>query len=257
MKKITLSLLTFLLASVFQAQTFSTGTVQLSSSGLNYTAKLDVTSSLVTVTIIAPSDRWMALGFSNAAVSFMAAGTDIIAFDGTNLTDRTLGGIGVYDLDAVQSWTITSNTVVSGVRTLVGTRALNTGETNDYVFSATATAINLTFARASSATFILQPHSGLNNAGNRPTNLTLGNNIFEIDKFKMFPNPAKNFTIIEFPNYVINGEVNVYDSLGRLIVKQNLTNIDNKLSTNNLKSGTYMIVVRTDYGNATKNLIVE
>ena len=238
-------------------QTFSTGTVQLSASGLNYTGKVDVTSSLVTITMIGPSDRWMAFGFTTAAIVNMASGSDIVAFDGTNLTDRTLGGIGVYDLDAVQSWTMTSNSVASGVRTVVGTRALNTGETDDYVFSPSAGSINLIYSRASSATFILQPHGGLANAGNRASNFTLGNNSFAIDTFKMYPNPSNGFTIIELPSYLTSSEAKIYDALGRVVKKQVITPTKNKIETSDLKTGTYMIVIRSDYGNATKTLIVE
>lgn len=258
MKKTTFTLFTLLITAVFFGQTYSTGIKQLSSSGLDYKAQVDVTSSLVTVTMIGPSDRWMALGFSNASVVNMASGTDVIAFDGTNLTDRTLGGIGVYDLDSGtgQSWTITSNTINAGVRTLVGTRVLNTGEANDYVFSAAAGSLNLCFSRAATATFTLQPHGGLSNAGNVASNLTLGNDSFKIDDFKIYPNPAKGFTTIELPTNVDSGTVKIYDSLGRVVKNQTVSTSQNEINTSELTTGTYMVVLRTEYGNATKTLLV-
>ncbi|MEM0542594.1 T9SS type A sorting domain-containing protein [Flavobacterium sp. j3] len=252
MKKITLSLLTILLTNSLFSQTFSTGTIQFFP---EYSVKIDVTTTQVTLTQIMPSDRWYALAFNNNG---MDSG-DIVAFiNTTNISDRQLGGFAVPVADAVQSWTTISNTVTGNVRTVVSTRALNTGEPDDYVFSATAGSINLACARASSASFTLAPHGGSANAVSTAAySVTLDNATFKFNDFKMYPNPSQGLTVIELPNNIETGVVKMYDVLGRVVKNQTITATENQITTSDLKTGNYLVVLRTDYGNVTKNLIVE
>lgn len=255
MKKITLGLFTLLFTSAFFGQTYSTGTVVLNSTNstnLNYSAKIDVTSTLVTLTLIGPSTGWLGIGFDN---STMADSGDVVIFDGTNLTDRTFNGFAVTPvLDAQQDWTVTSNTVSSGVRTVVGTRDRDTGDSNDYTFSASAQSINLVYARKV-ANFTVAYHGG-NSCGSVLASITLGNENFKLDDFKIYPNPSEGFTNIELPANVDNGTVKLYDALGRVVKNQNITRNDNKIDISELSTGTYILVLRTEYGNATKKLLV-
>lgn len=253
MKKITLSLLSLFSVATAFGQTFSTGNIQLFP---EYRVKIDVTSTLVTLTQTMPSDRWYSLAFDNNGA--MNAGDIIVYINTVNISDRQLIGYQVPEADATQSWTTTSNTVVSNVRTVVSTRALNTGEAGDYVFSASAGSINLACSRSSSASFTLQPHGGLANAVSTATYaVTLPNEDFDIAAFKLFPNPAKGSTSIELPANINEAQVKIYDNLGRVIRNQSITRSDNNVSTSDLSTGTYLVVVRTDYGNATKTLIIE
>lgn len=250
MKKITL-LFTLFFASFLNGQTFSTGTIQLFP---EYSVKIDITSSLVTLTQIMPSNKWYSLAFDNNS---MVSG-DIIAFINTqNISDRQLVGFQVPTADAVQSWTTTSNTVNGTTRTVVSTRALNTGEPDDYVFSASAGSINLACSRASSNSFNLAPHGGSANAVSTATfAVTLNNQEFDLNSFKLYPNPAKENTNIFLPENIQSGIVKIYDNLGRVVNKQEIT-VDNSLiNTSNLPAGNYLVVLRTDFGNATKNLII-
>ena len=75
MKKISSFLLLLVSLTAF-AQTYTTGTVTLSSTaGLTMSIKLDVGAN-VTMTLTGPSARWFAVGFN---ASSMAAGTDVAA----------------------------------------------------------------------------------------------------------------------------------------------------------------------------------
>lgn len=255
MKKITLSLLALLSSSLFFGQTYSTGTLNLTSTNgtsLNYSAKIDVTSALVTMTLIGPSTGWLGIGFDNAT---MANAGDVVIFDGTNLTDRTFNGFAVTPvLDAQQDWTVVSNTVADGVRTLVGTRARDTGDANDYTFSASAQSLTLVYARKV-ANFTVAYH-GQSSCGSVVANVTLGNENFKIEDFKLYPNPAKGFTNIELPMNVESGVVKLYDALGRVVKNQIINKNDNQINTSDIMAGTYILVLRTEYGNATKNLLV-
>ena len=162
MKKTTLLfafLLLFILPATY-AQTYTTGVVNLSSTaGLAMTAKIDVTTQ-VTLTLTGPAGRWFALGFN---ASSMTNGTDVVGVhSATTLSafDCKLTGFAAPVTDAQQNWTITSDVVSAGTRTIIATRALNTGDANDYVFSATPTAISLIWSRSNSATFTYSNHGG-------------------------------------------------------------------------------------------------
>lgn len=164
MKKSTLLLSFFLLfiLPISFAQTYTTGVVNLSSTaGLAMTAKIDVTTQ-VTLTLTGPAGRWFALGFN---ASSMTNGTDVVGVhSATTLSafDCKLTGFAAPVTDAQQNWTITSDVVNAGIRTIIATRALNTGDANDYVFSATPTAISLIWSRSNSATFTYSNHGGGN-----------------------------------------------------------------------------------------------
>ena len=164
MKKSTLLLallLLFILPASF-AQTYTTGVVNLSSTaGLAMTAKIDVTTQ-VTLTLTGPSGRWFALGFN---ASSMTNGTDVVGVhSATTLSafDCKLTGFAAPVTDAQQNWTITSDVVNAGIRTIIATRALNTGDANDYIFPANPTSISLIWSRASTASFSYSNHGGSN-----------------------------------------------------------------------------------------------
>jgi hypothetical protein len=164
MKK-TLLILGFLLHFIRPtaiAQTYTTGVVNLSSTaGFAMTAKIDITTQ-VTLTLTGPAGRWFALGFN---ASSMTNGTDVVGVHsaGTlNAFDCKLTGFAAPVTDAQQNWTITSDIVSAGTRTIIATRALNTGDANDYIFPSTPTFISLIWARSGSATFNYSNHGGSN-----------------------------------------------------------------------------------------------
>lgn len=250
MKKFTLTLFVFISASGLVAQTFSTGTFQLRP---NYSAQIDVSPDLVTLTQTGPSDRWFSLAFNNGS---MSNGDIVVFIDTPNISDRNLIGFQVPSEDAIQNWTTIFNEVVSGVRKVVSTRVLNTGEVGDFIFSNTAGSINVGWSMAASANFTLGSHGGGSNAGHVTAGLTLGSNSFATDSFKMYPNPSAGKTTIELPNYITSATIKIYDTLGRMIKSKNITFAENTIDTADLTHGNYLVVVRTDYGNDTKTLIV-
>ena len=66
MKNFTLTLLALFIFSSISGQTFSTGTITFPAPLNEYSVKIDVTSSLVTLTQIMPNDRWYSLAFNNS-----------------------------------------------------------------------------------------------------------------------------------------------------------------------------------------------
>lgn len=252
MRKTTLAFFTTLLSGFgLSAQTYSTGTVTLTS---GFTAAIEVNSSLVTLTLVGPSTDWLGLSFN--ATSMNDNGSDVVIFDGTAMTDRTFAGIGATPpLDASQNWTVTSNVINTGVRTVTATRARDTGDSNDYTFSTSAQPLNLAWAHRPGS--LAMGYHGPGNSGATVANFTLGTENFTAESFKMYPNPAKGFTKLELPDFVSGGEIKVYDNLGRVVRVQAISESQVTINTSDLTTGSYMVVVRTDYGNATKTLIVE
>ena len=170
--RIKLSLLFLGLTINSFSQTYTTGVVNLSStSGLAMNAKIDV-GTQVTLTLTGPSGRWFAVGFN---ANSMNNGTDVVGVHSSGtLTafDCNLTGFNAPVTDPQQNWTITSDVVNAGVRTISATRALNTGDANDYVFSATPASIGLIWARSSTASFSYSYHGG-GNRGATSANFTL------------------------------------------------------------------------------------
>lgn len=250
MKKFTLAVFAaFLMVGSMNAQTYSTGNITFFG---DYSGKIDVTSTTVTLRLVGPSTSWMGVGFN---VSTMDDTGDVVIFDGTNVTDRTLNGTGnTPPLDGVQNWSVSSNTIASGVRTVVATRARNTGDANDYVFPAAAQPLNIIFARRIGSLAI--GYHGGGNCGATTVSLTLGTDDYALSKFKMYPNPSDDHATIELPNTIIAAEVAVYDFLGRIIKKESITATENRFDTSNLQKGSYMVKVSTDEGTATKTLVV-
>lgn len=127
-----------------------------------------MTTTDITVTVQGPSDRFIAFGFGTG----MANGNDAIIWStlGTGaaplqLRDHRMIGQGVEpSVDAQQDWTVSSNTVSGGNRTIVATRVLNTGDANDVTFSFAATTQNLFWSKGPSATNQLQYHGASNRA---------------------------------------------------------------------------------------------
>ncbi len=235
------------------AQTYSTGTVTFFS---NYTGKIDVTNTTVTVTLVGPNTSWLGIGFD--VTSMDDIGKDVIIFDGTSITDRSFNGEGIVPPTDTQNWTLVSNlnnTPSAGVRTVTMTRARVATQGTDYTFPLAAQPLNVLYARRPSSTVI--GYHGLGNCGAITVNLTLGNQDFEVDAFKMYPNPSKEYLIIDLPQQINSGEMKIYDTLGRVVRKQSITHSENKIDTNGLTTGTYMVVLRTEYGNATKNLVID
>jgi len=195
------------------AQSFTTGVVNLSSTpGLAMSVKLDISSN-VTMTLVGPSLRWFALGFGTGN---MEPETDVVAVHSagalTNF-DAKLIGYAAPVADALQNWTITSNQVVSGVRTIVATRPLDTGDANDYAFSAEEGTLSLIWARGSSNSFSYGYHGnsnrGIVNATFTPliTNATLSLQTY-LDGYYVNGSNPSIMRAARFINLVESGSAN-------------------------------------------------
>ena len=126
MKK-TLLILFLITSSSLFAQSFSTGTQTLTS-GLTANINIDNDTGTTTLTLAGPSNKWFGIGFGNSNMN----GTDIFMTNGSYYS-RCLfyiySGEPQADSSSNESgdWTLVSNTVSSSTRTIVATRANDTG----------------------------------------------------------------------------------------------------------------------------------
>jgi hypothetical protein len=160
--KLLIALLSIFTWVGINAQTYTTGVINLSTTaGLAMTAKIDV-GTQVTLTLTGPAGRWFALGFNAGS---MANGTDVVGVHSAgvlNSFDAELAGYSAPVTDSQQDWTISSDAVVGTTRTIIATRALNTNDPNDYTFNGVPSNISLIWARASSSSFNYSYHGSSN-----------------------------------------------------------------------------------------------
>lgn len=258
MKKITLLCLTLLSFAGF-AQQKSTGVVNLTS---NMTAALllDSGTSTVTLTLSGPNDRYFALQFGSFDFG-MQSGTDLVYWNNTTLVDAKHGGIGsTPSIDPINNWILVTNqnnSPVAGRRTLVYTRPFNTGDSNDYTFNFADNTIDLAWARASSASFVMSNHGG----GNRGLSFdvpltTLGVEDFSLEASKLYPNPSKGEFSIQTKTYL--NQVNIYTQTGafvKTIFTENNEEVVN-VEVNGLSTGIYLIELVNDNQKTWKKVIV-
>lgn len=168
MKKILLLTALLLGAAGAHAQSKATAVVNLTT-GMTAKLELNNATSTATLTFTGPSDRWFALqigSFTNSGG--MQEGADVVYWNGTTLVDAVHNGVGAVPTIDTNSWT-SSSTVSGTTRTIIATRAFNTGSSDDFTFVYADANIDFAWAKASSATNTLNNHGGnrgysLNNA---------------------------------------------------------------------------------------------
>jgi hypothetical protein len=266
MKKITLFAL-LMISSLGFSQTKSTGVIALNS---NMTAKIDLdqSTSTVTLTITNPSASWFGLGF-NTTVGNVGGGMPpnmdcVVMRSATNLSDSqmrppnvNLNGNGNPNIDAVQNWTIVSNDDISGTRTLVATRAFNTGDAADYVFNFNDSSLNLIYASPATGNFTVGYHGAGAVRGFVNASLTtLGVEDFTLNATAIYPNPASGEFYIKAKTNL--SKVNLYSQTGALVKTIDVTNNSSelKVDTNGIQSGVYFLELQNDSEKSWKKIIV-
>jgi hypothetical protein len=232
MKKVLLTL-SLALASSLGAQFFSSGTVNLGSTGM--TVKLVTSPTQVTLTLTGADTSYLGIGFGNLGGG-MANGADGFIYNSSANRDYTFGGIGVTPTaDASQDWTVTSNTASGGIRTVVATRSLNGGSGDTPILNAAGT-IGIFFAKGNTTT--LAQHSGTNRGY---ANLIMGSVLAtgevaaQSKKVVLYPNPAKETVNIKNADNVKS--VDIFESTGRKIRTAKMEGTE--LNVSDLKSGNY------------------
>jgi hypothetical protein len=252
MKKITL-ILSLLISAYGFAQNTSTGVVTLNANA-GFTVQFDVngTTNKVTMTMVGPSNVWLAVALNTTGGNSMGAGgEDVILYDSTGLKDRNLTGAqNAPNVDASQDWTQSSNTVTSGVRTIVATRDLDTNDSNDYVFTTTNnSALPLLWAYGSGTNLAYHASRGA-------TASTLSTQTIALTpEFNIYPNPVTNELSVEFPSAVTQATISVYSVLGTLVYSSTMDQWNSKINTSEWNTGVYLMNINAANFSQTKRII--
>lgn len=257
-KKITL--LFVFVATLLNAQQKSTGPI---ANGANMTGELslDNGTSLATITLSGPNDRWFAMQFGSFTTG-MQNGADLVYWNGSILVDARHNGIGIPPTDDItNNWTLVSNTdnsPVAGQRTIVYTRPFSTGDGNDFIFNYASTNIDLAMAKHQIADFALDYHGSSNRQVYLDTSLTvLGLEDFSLKAATVYPNPSTGkFTITSKTN--INS-IDVYNINGAFVKTIKIDNTTENIEFNlsGLPVGVYLLELRNDTEKIWKKVIVE
>ena len=233
MKKTLLILLLITSTSLF-AQSFSTGTQTLSSE-LTANINIDNDTGTTTLTLAGPSNKWFGIGFGNSNMN----GTDILMTNGSStLRDAYSTSNGLPQAEASQDWTLEVNSVVNGTRTIVASRANNTGDSNDYVFNASAGSLTVIWAIGSSTEYAYHSVRGAT-----ALSVSLGISENNLLSFEMYPNPVSDLLNIQLPTSTEKAEVSVFDYTGRLVSSKTISSNDTAIDVQKISKGIYMIRV--------------
>ncbi len=264
MKKITLSFLASILFLSFSySQIYTSGLVNVENPSFpgvtvnSVQIDINVTSNLVTATVIGPDNSWLAFGFDT---SNMTEDRDVFIFDGTNLTDRTFQGLGVVpeedtNLGEDDNWTMTSNTTSGGMRTIVATRTRIATDGIDFTFPSDQSSFDIVTAHGDDE-FTLNYHGFPNKGTEELVFTTLSTDSFQINDFSVSPNPARSNLNVVLPSTIQNSVVNIYDVLGKRIFSDVMMNSHTKsIDVSAWKSGVYLIKVSNDKSTKTKRFV--
>ena len=234
MKK-TLLILFLITSSSLFAQSFSTGTQTLTS-GLTANINIDNDTGTTTLTLAGPSNKWFGIGFGNSNMN----GTDIFMTNGSSIRDAYSTSNGQPQADSSPEsgdWTLVSNTVSSSTRTIVATRANDTGNSNDHTFSASAGSLTVIWAIGASS----QYSSGHSNRSATTLSVSLGISENNLLNFEMYPNPVSDLLNIQLPTGTEKAEVGVFDYTGRLVSSKTISFNDTAIDVQKISKGIYMI----------------
>lgn len=233
MKK-TILLCALLFANFMFSQSITTGEVTLSA---DLRLTIDVGASETTITMTGPSNAWFAVGFGG---STMTSGADVIRTDGTTILDARTTFRGLPPEDASQDLTVVSNSVSGDERTIVLTRANNTGDANDFVFTNSLTSLPVIWARGTSTTYAY--HGRSRGATAVSFGATLSTSETESVDFSVYPNPASENVTIQLPSSS-KATANFYDYVGRLVLAKEITSLNNTINISSLNSGAYILKI--------------
>lgn len=250
MKKVLLTL-SMALATSLGAQFFSSGTVNLGSTGM--TVKLLTSTTQATITLTGADTSYLGIGFGTSG---MANGADGFIYNSTTNRDYTFVGVGgTPSADAAQDWTETSNTVSGGIRTVVATRSLS-GGAGDTAIANAAGSINIFYAKGPGVAL----SSGYHGGGNRGyATLTMGSVLatsdlaLESKKVVLYPNPAKETA--NFKNADKIKSVDIYEATGRKVKSVKMEG--EGISISDLKSGNYYLEITMKDGSTSFERLIK
>lgn len=256
--KLKLTILLYMICLGVFAQQKSIGPIALATN-MNATITLDNGSSMVTLSLSGPNDRWFALQFGSFSGG-MEAGSDLVYWNNVTLVDAIHNGVGVTPTnDVTNNWTLVSNTNNSpstGLRTLVYTRPFFTGDPNDFTFNFADATLDLAWARFSSPSFVLSYHGSSNRGVFLDYNYVLGEKDFSLTNSILYPNPNDGNFIISTEKYI--EQIYVYNISGVLVKTIRVdNNKEIEINVSDLQKGIYFLELINKTDKTWKKIIID
>lgn len=245
-RKLLLTLLLVFGFSTISVAQFTTGTVTLTT---GYTIRIDTNTTTVALTLTGPSNTWLGIGFGGFS---MFEVSDMFIWNSTSNRDYTpSGGHSIPSADASQSWTIVSDNVASGVRTVVASRALVSA--GDYTFANSATDIPIIFALSN--TTVLGQHNSTH-SNTVLTRTALGVEDFSLNASSIVPNPSVGNFVVKTKTHL--STINVYTQTGVLVKTIDVLDDSEGVEINvkGLQAGVYLLELQNDTEKSWKKVIV-
>ncbi|WP_298392765.1 T9SS type A sorting domain-containing protein [Flavobacterium sp.] len=248
MKNKIFNILAFLFVTTLFGQ-FSTG--ERSLGAVNRTIQIDTDPTTVTLTLKGPSDRWLGVGFGG---NNMNSVIDMFIWSDSSERDfKTNGGHNPPTPDTSQSWTILSDNVSSGTRTVVATRTLVSA--GDYTFTNNSSGIQIIFAVGENTTF---GYHGANPHGTAALNrFVLSNEDFSLKSSSIYPNPSTGTFIVKTKTTL--EKISIYTHSGSLVKTITLDGKkeENEINLADLQSGIYLFELQDGEDKAWKRVVLE
>ncbi len=231
----------------------STGTTGLGAPGT--TIRIDTSPTTVTMTLTAPSNKWIGVGFAGDT---MATTTDMFIWNDTPDRDYTVHTVGnsghnMPTPDVVQSWTMVSDNINSGIRTVVATRPLVS--TGDYTFTNGTGFIQIIYALGETTT--LAYHGTNLHSSSQISRFILALEEFSLKATSIYPNPSKGVVTIKTNTSL--DKITIYSLTGAIVktIPVESQKEDNEINVSGLAAGTYIFELQNGTEKACKNVVVE
>ena len=251
MKKQLTIILIFIISSITTVKgQYSTGTQGLGGAYI----KIDTNPTMVTLTLTGDSTRWLGVGFGGNS---MATVTDMFIWNDTSDRDyhntSSNSGHNIPVADAVQSWTIVSDTVTGGIRTVVATRPLVSA--GNYTFLNNSSGIMIIFALGDTTT--LAYHGTNVHSPAALSRFVLALEEFSLNATSIYPNPSKGSLIVKTNTSL--DKVIIYSQNGDIVrtIAVNSQKEDNEVNVSGLAAGIYIFELQNGTEKAWKKVVVE
>lgn len=251
MKKITFNLCIVVFFIVFgysNAQSYNTGVVSLNAAvGSSIQLDVNTDTSIVTMTLKGPFDRWFGVGFG---ASSMITGKDCVYVSNTIFTNATINYHAAPSTDASLVWTEISNTVSAGIRTVIATRAI-LGTGNDFSFPTSDQSIMFIYANGNGTEAGIMNHGASRGATTYTPTLGIDEVVSNSDTNKdliIYPNPTDSYINLDLPTNFVNGTVNIYNVIGQRISESKLIDFSNIVDLSKIEKGIYLLEVVSKKG---------
>ena len=187
-----LVLITLILFSIATEAQIKSGTVSIGSGStqMDLTITMNTNTSVVSYSIEGPASRWFAIGFGASSMS-TSAYTIVSNVSSAISKEYNQAYHAAPILQATQNLINVVGTTAGGFKTYTFTRAMNTGDANDFIFTSATSSINIIWAYGATTTMSQHQSRGttnivLSNICNIPTTVLSVQNICMGDSALIF-----------------------------------------------------------------------